>query len=166
MSQVVLLSLWEVYISHKRWWWSWQELLWGDTVALIEICMCKFECNLGHYLEIRANWCMKITCYLDTWKDHHCYGYVINCSFVQIGSTLRLQCLWPLASDLHSVCLNVCLLLFTQPRNHQGGLKQFYCCFISFLTISITHVCLVGAMYEGLAFQRGNCGVSIMRSGK
>ena len=25
---------------------------------------------------------------------------------------------------------------------------------------------LLGAMYEGLGFQRGNCGVSIMRSGK
>ena len=24
----------------------------------------------------------------------------------------------------------------------------------------------IGAVYEGLAFQRGNCGVSIMRSGK
>ena len=27
------------------------------------------------------SWHVKITCYLHTWKDHHCYGYIINHAF-------------------------------------------------------------------------------------
>ena len=33
---------------------------------------------------------VKITCYLHTWKDHHCYGYIINRAFRSIIQNVKL----------------------------------------------------------------------------
>ena len=90
---------------------------------------------------------VKITCYLHTWKDHHCYGYIINRSLRStkkltwhftgiyiINRTLhgRLEIRSNILQIISSICLfwYICTFfsLFTKTRIHysQSGTCSYF----------------------------------------